>query len=341
MRPLLVTRCSSRLNAMARRLTGAAKQTQNLVTRRAARQLTGTAKQTQSLVKHLTVREVAAGRFQGNSVELGWGRVYGGQTMSQALDAAHRTAPGRVVHSFTSYFYRPGRTDEPMDFSVEALSDGRALACRRVTASQKGVDIFSMLCSLQSASAAPARPLEHQRPLTAPPPDDWRPEAVPTLQERMRPHEHLLPTPLRKIYLNDASPFELRQRDFTAPSETGASEPATSSFIKLAAPVGDDAALHARLLAYISDWGFISTALRPHEGISNYARGVQLATISHGVTYHRADLLRLDEDYVLVRHRSPSASQGRGFVVAEFLARDGTLLASAQQEGVVRVLMDK
>ena len=318
MRPLLVTRCSRRL----------------------ARQLTGAAKQTQSLVKHLTVREVAAGRFQGNSVELGWGRVYGGQTMSQALDAAHRTAPGRVVHSFTSYFYRPGRTDEPMDFSVEALSDGRALACRRVTASQKGVDIFSMLCSLQSASAAPARPLEHQRPLTAPP-DDWRPEAVPTLQERMRPHEHLLPTPLRKIYLNDASPFELRQRDFTAPSETGASEPATSSFLKLAAPVGDDAALHARLLAYISDWGFISTALRPHEGISNYARGVQLATISHGVTYHRADLLRLDEDYVLVRHRSPSASQGRGFVVAEFFARDGTLLASAQQEGVVRVLMDK
>ena len=157
----------------------------------------------------------------------------------------------------------------------------------------------------------------------------------------MRPHEHLLPTPLRKIYLNDASPFELRQRDFTAPSETGASEPATSSFLKLAAKVGDDAALHARLLAYISDWGFISTALRPHEGISNYARGVQLATISHGVTCHRADLLRLDEDYVLVRHRSPSASQGRGFVVAEFFARDGTLLASAQQEGVVRVLMDK
>ena len=150
-----------------------------------------------------------------------------------------------------------------------------------------------------------------------------------------------MPTPLRKIYLNDASPFELRQRDFTAPSETGASEPCTSSFLKLAAPVGDDAALHARLLAYISDWGFISTALRPHEGISNYARGVQLATISHGVTYHRADLLRLDEDYVLVRHRSPSASQGRGFVVAEFFARDGTLLASAQQEGVVRVLMDK
>ena len=291
------------------------------------------------LVKHTAVRAAVGekNRFVGKSVELGWGRVYGGQTMSQALDAAHQTAPGRVVHSFSSYFYRPGRTDEDVDFDVEALSDGRALSCRRVTASQRGVDIFSMLCSLQAADLGST--LAHQRPVTGGV-ADFSPSAVPTTQERMRPYEKVLPEPLRKIYLNDDSPFELRQRHFTPPTETRASEPDTTSFLRLApgVSVGDDDALHARLLAYASDWGFISTSLRPHEGVSNVARGVQLATISHSMTFHRGDLLRLDQDYVGVRYLSPQSGQNRGFVVAEFFDRNGVLLASSNQEGVVRLL---
>lgn len=297
----------------------------------------GAREQVAALLAHLRVEPCAdADSFTGTSVDLGWGRVYGGQTMAQALDAAHQTCGGRVVHSFTAYFYRPGRTDAPMDFRVARLSDGRNLSCRSVTASQGGEAVFSALVSCAAAPDGAARVLEHERPITGGL-GAWDPAGAPRLRDLVRPYADVMPAPLKDLYLNEAAPLELRHENYRSPVDGAASEPDTTSYIRVAAPMPADARAHATLLAYASDWGMLSTALRPHEGVRFFDKNVRLATISHSMTFHRPDDLRLDENYVGVRVLAPSAARGRGFVQSEFFAEGGALLASASQEGVLRI----
>ncbi|KAJ8614053.1 hypothetical protein CTAYLR_005845 [Chrysophaeum taylorii] len=287
-------------------------------------------RRTWKMLEHLRVnRGGAEDTFWAESADLGWSRVYGGQTMAQALAAAHATAPDRCVQSFSAYFARPGRVDVPVEYRVERLGDGKSVSTRSVKGYQKSKQIFAFDASL----AAPSdEQLEHVRPL-------FRPEPFapgPTMQEILAPYADRFPArneALRKTYLDRDTPIDYRPVDYVMPWDDAVKSPDFAYYFRTKLPVGDDPRTHLGVLAYVSDWSFLATALRPHP-IS--ALNAQIVTISHTLYVHDPRNLRVDKDYLYFRCCSPRSRAGRALVVGEYFDRKGTLLATATQEGVIR-----
>ncbi|WPC75029.1 acyl-CoA thioesterase II [Vibrio porteresiae] len=262
--------------------------------------------------------------FIGQSENLGLPQVYGGQVIGQALSAARYTVdPQRTVHSFHSYFLYPGDPEKPIVYDVETLRDGQSFSTRRVKAIQNGRSIFYLTASYQQA----AEGFEHQNSMpTIPGPENFASE-----NQIASKIAHLLPEPLRSTFCGER-PIEVRPVTVVNPLKPEKLEPKQYLWIKANGPVPDDQLIHQYLLAYASDWGFLVTALQPH-GVTLMTPKFQVATIDHSIWYHRP--FKLD-DWLLFAIESPTASSGRGLVRGEIYTRDGTLVASAVQEGVMR-----
>ncbi len=91
--------------------------------------------------------------------------------------------------------------------------------------------------------------------------------------------------------------------------------------------------LEAAILAYLSDMTLLDTSLHPH-GRSIFDRDLQVASLDHAMWFHRP--FKLD-DWLLYTQDTPSASGARGFNRGAFYTRDGILVASVAQEGLIRV----
>lgn len=280
----------------------------------------------EDLVALLALERIEENLFRGRSQDPGWGTVFGGQVLGQGLSAAVQTVPSdRYVHSLHCYFLRPGDVNRPIVYEVDRIRDGRAFTTRRVVAVQGGRAIFNMSCSFQIAEAG----FDHQGPMPSAPP----PETLPTEQDRLRRALAQLPSALADKLLADR-PFEIRSAD---PIEDNVVAPAPRPaerllWMRAAGTLPDDPALHAYLLAYVSDYSFATTALAPH-GTSWMSPALQLASIDHVIWFHRP--LRCDE-WLLHAIDSPSASGARGLVRGSIFTRDGRLVASTAQEGLIR-----
>ena len=262
--------------------------------------------------------------FIGESENLGLPQVYGGQVIGQALSAARYTVDSqRTVHSFHSYFLYPGDPEQPILYDVETLRDGQSFSTRRVKAMQNGRSIFYLTASYQQATEG----FEHQNTMpTIPGPEHYTSE-----NEIAAKIAHLLPEPLKKTFCGER-PIEVRPVTVVNPLNPEKLEPKQYLWIKANGPMPDNQLIHQYLLAYASDWGFLVTALQPH-GVSLMTPKFQVATIDHSIWYHRP--FKMD-DWLLFAIESPTASNGRGLVRGEIYSRDGTLVASAVQEGVMR-----
>ena len=244
------------------------------------------AKALDDLVALLALERIEENLFRGQSQDPGWGTVFGGQVLGQALSAAVQTVPpDRRVHSLHAYFLRPGDVARPIVYDVDRIRDGRGFTTRRVVAIQGGRAIFNMACSFQIEEPG----FEHQDVMPPAP----APETLPTEEERFGPFLAGLPSPLREKMLADR-PFEIRTTD---PIEANPAQPAPRAperllWMRAAGTLGDDPALHAYLLAYVSDYTFMSTALAPH-GSSWLSPALQLASIDHVMWFHRP--FRCDE----------------------------------------------
>jgi acyl-CoA thioesterase-2 len=277
------------------------------------------------LIDLLALERSGENAFRGRSQDLGWGRIFGGQVLGQALSAAAQTVPrDRHVHSLHAYFLRPGDLTIPIDYEVDRIRDGGSFTTRSVVARQPGGAIFTMSASFQLEEPG----FEHQdeMPETAPP------KSLPTERERMASFLARLPDHVRAPF--DAErPFEVRTadpiEDVLHPAPRAARR---SLWIRAVAPLPDDPALHRYLLAYISDYAFMTTALAPH-GLTWLAPSLQLASIDHAMWFHRP--VRVD-DWLLHVVDSPSASGARGFARGRIFTRDGRLVASTAQEGLMR-----
>jgi acyl-CoA thioesterase II len=261
--------------------------------------------------------------FRGESRDIGSPQVFGGQVLGQALNAASRTVSGRMVHSLHAYFLRRGDFTAPIIYQVDRSRDGHSFSNRRVVAIQHGEQIFNMTCSFQVAESG----LEHQVLIPdVPAPEGLAdtsrvaPELLARLPERVR---HLLQTP---------RPFEFRAVGPQDAIATAGRAPSRKVWFRAVAPVPEDQTLQRCLLAYVSDFYLLETATLPH-GISHLSGKAQVASIDHAMWFHRS--LRVD-DWLLYDVESPSASGARGFARANVFARDGTLVASTAQEGLVR-----
>jgi len=278
------------------------------------------------LVKLLALERIEENLFRGQSQDLGWGTVFGGQVLGQALSAAVQTVPPeRHVHSLHAYFLRPGDVSKPIVYDVDRIRDGGSFTTRRVVAIQSGHAIFNLACSFQTLEEG----IDHAEPM---PPDAPPPEACPTDQERFTLWLSKLPEGRRQRAV-DPRPFELRSADPLEDPFTPTKRPARRLvWLKTVAKLPDDPALHHYLLAYASDHMFITTALLPH-GLSFLSGGMQIASLDHVMWFHRP--FRVD-DWLLHVMDGPSAHGSRGLVRGNVYTRDGTLVASTSQEGLIR-----
>lgn len=280
------------------------------------------------LIALLSLERIEEHLFRGPSQDLGWGTVFGGQVLGQALSAAGQTVPaGRLAHSLQAYFLRPGDVTRPIVYQVERLRDGGSFSARRVAAIQHGEPILHMTASFQEDEAG----LEHQDQLDlaaiAPP------ETLPTEQQRATKVLDLLP-PSGKKWALAATAFDLRTDD---PDVSPIAPPARAArrniWMKANGAVPDDPALHRCLLAYVSDFTFMITALLPH-GKSLFTPGLKAASIDHAMWFHRP--FRADE-WLVHTVDSPSAQGGRGLARGRIFTRDGRLVTSTAQEGLIRL----
>jgi acyl-CoA thioesterase-2 len=276
------------------------------------------------LVKLLELERIEERIFRGESRDLGGGRVFGGQVLGQALTAASYTVEGRQVHSLHAYFLVGGDVNAPIVYEVDVARDGKSFSNRRVVAIQHGQPIFNMTASFQ----VPEQGLEHAAAMPQVP----GPEGLADVRELPPDVLEKVPEKMRR-FLAHERPFEFRPVEpihVVAPPRVA---PIRHIWIKTVDPLPDDADLHRNVLAYVSDYQLVSTAMLPH-GVSFVEGNVQLASLDHAMWFHRP--FRVD-DWLLYAMESPNASGGRGLARGQFFTRDGTLVASTEQEGVVRV----
>jgi acyl-CoA thioesterase-2 len=263
--------------------------------------------------------------FRGRSIDIGSGSVYGGQALAQSLVAAQRTVDdARVPHSMHGYFILPGDVDAPIVYEVDRLRDGKSFATRRIVAIQHGRAIFNMAASFQEAESG----AEHQAEM----PDVPGPEERPRELELIRGAADQIPEAVRAFYTRER-PIEFRPVDPVDPFDPAPKPPAAHVWFRARGALPDDRLTHQSVLAYATDYGLLSTALRPH-GLSFVQPDLQLATLDHALWFHRP--VQADA-WLLYAMDSPSASGARGFTRGQVFAEDGTLVASVAQEGLMRV----
>jgi acyl-CoA thioesterase-2 len=262
--------------------------------------------------------------YRGRNRDIGSGRVFGGQVMAQALVAAQRTVDeDRAAHSMHGYFILPGDLDSPIVYFVDRLRDGRSFTTRRVTAIQHGQAVFNMSASFHRTEQG----LEHQTAMpVAPPAESITPEI-----ERIRARAHQIPESVRAVLTQDR-PFDFRVVD-TDPFDESPRPPSRHMWLRAIGDMPDDTLSHQAALAYASDYGLLATALLPH-GIGIRNPGLQAATLDHAIWFHRP--FRVD-DWMLYSMDSPAGAGARGFTRGCIFTRDGTLVASIAQEGLVRL----
>lgn len=261
------------------------------------------------------------------------GRVFGGQVIGQALRAAQLTLPTedarnpRKIHSFHSYFLRPGDTERPIVYDVESIRDGRSVSTRRVTAVQNGEKIFHLTSSFDACRGG----LSHSTKM----PDVPGPEGLAAEQDHAREFAEKIPAFLRERFVSE-QPIECRPVKFHNPVCPEKADPVRHLWIKATDVLGDDIdpSLHECLLAFFSDVNLLSTTLLPH-GRTFWEGGIAAATIDHSMWFHGT----VDMNSWLLYHvESPWSGEGRGLARGQiFDPKTGKLVASTAQEGVIRL----
>jgi acyl-CoA thioesterase-2 len=276
------------------------------------------------LIELLELERIEVNLFRGQSQDLGWGTVFGGQVLGQALSAAIQTVPPeRQVHSLHGYFLRPGDVKVPVVYDVDRIRDGKSFTTRRVVAIQHGRPIFNLSASFQVDEDG----YTHQDEM----PDAPDPDSVLSEQELVRRNLKRLPAMLAERATAER-PLELRPIDPLNPFEPDARPPHQMVWDRAAGELPDNPALHRCLLTYASDFSFVATAMRPH-AVSWWTPGMQVASLDHAMWFYRP--FRMD-DWLLHVMESPIAAGARGLVRGRFFTRDGQLVAMTTQEGLMR-----
>lgn len=279
----------------------------------------------ETLLSILDLEPLEHNLFRGRSPQVGWQRVYGGQVIGQALVAASRTvSEDRHIHSLHGYFLRPGDPAVPIIYDVDRIRDGGSFTTRRVVAIQHGQAIFSMSASFQTLEEG----LEHQVEM----PNVPMPEDLPSEQDLKEKLLQVAPPNVRK-YWERERPIELRPVDLTHYFSSKKLDPVQHVWVRATNPLPDDQRIHQCVLAYASDMTLLDTSLFPH-GKSVFSPDIQPASLDHSMWFHRP--FRADE-WMLYTTDSPSSSGGRGMNRGTLYSRDGQLIASTAQEGLIRL----
>lgn len=277
------------------------------------------------LVTLLALERIEHDIYRGTNRDIGTGRIYGGQVLAQALVAARRTVKDdRPVHSMHGYFILAGDLGVPVVYFVDRLRDGGSFTTRRVSAIQHGNAIFEMSASFHRREDG----MEHQSEMPEVPP----PEELPSELDLIRARAMEIPEGLRAILTQDR-PLDFRVVGEDDPFDASPRPPRRSYWVRAIGPLGDDPTEHQAVLAYASDYGLLGSALNPH-GVTFRDPRLIVASLDHSLWFHRP--FRMD-DWLLYVTDSPVTAGARGFARGAFFTRDGSLVASTAQEGLMRI----
>jgi acyl-CoA thioesterase-2 len=283
-------------------------------------------KHIQELIDLITLENTGENTFEGQNFQTSWGRVFGGQVLAQSLNAAYQTVPeDRFAHSLHGYFILGGNLELPITYEVDIIRDGKSFTTRRVVAFQEGRAIFNMSASFQLLQQG----VDHQNSM----PNYIPPEKLlsdleqlemqktdPEVFERFKKikPEVIEFRPVEKLSLRD---------DVNAPAES-------NYWFRSKEATPFEMPLQHQLLAYISDYGLLRTATLPHK--KELSQGPTFYTsLDHALWFHRPFSL---DQWLLYALDSPSASNSRGFSRGSIFDREGLLVASSAQEGLIRQL---
>ncbi|TNE61307.1 MAG: acyl-CoA thioesterase II [Alphaproteobacteria bacterium] len=278
-----------------------------------------------SFLDSLAVERLDRLLFRGTPNQWPNKHVFGGHVVAQAMEAATRTVdPAFKLHGLHSYFLRPGIADLPIIYDVDPIRDGRSFVTRRVVAIQNGEAIFSISVSFHVGEDG----LEHQIDMPNVP-----------MPEELEDDEAYYSRILRALGKNPKSfkqmPFEMRSVDRMDLDNLQPKDPVCGYWFRFTDEIEDDPVLHARLMAYISDFAFLSANLRPHAMIPRDERLKTVASLDHAMWFHRN---RIDvRDWIYYKTEGYWTGKGRGLARGALYARDGRLLASTAQESLLRL----
>ncbi|MCW8108465.1 acyl-CoA thioesterase II [Alteromonas ponticola] len=279
------------------------------------------------LASLFALEKIEKGLYRGQSWDLGFRALFGGQVLGQALASAYQTVEaGRFAHSFHTYFLLPGDAKKPVVYDVEIVRDGRSFSTRRVKAIQDGRNIFYMTASFQ----IPEEGASHQSAVMPQTPD------VSTLQSDIEFYEanfDKIARPLQEA-LSYHRPVDIRTIDAANAYKSTRREPTRYIWMRAREPLGNAISLHQSALSYASDYHFLSTSLQPH-GISLLDKNLRIATIDHAMWFHRE--VNFNE-WLLYAMESPFSGSARGIVKGQIFNQQGELIASTMQEGLMRMV---
>lgn len=277
------------------------------------------------LIAILTLEKVSENHFVGQNYASPWGRVFGGQVLGQSLHAAYETVPkDRIAHSMHGYFILGGELDIPIDYHVDTIRDGKSFTTRRVVAYQKGNAIFNMAASFQKEEKG----VDHQITM----PNVLTPDLLLTDIQQAKPLEKI--DPKRYVRLIEAHPkmVEFRPVEKATYLQTQNKPPKSHVWMRIDGPTPKKIALNQQLLAFISDYSLLITATLPHREALVKTKTF-FASLDHALWFHRHFSV---EDWLLYEMESPSASNARGFSRGNIFDKNGILVASVTQEGLMR-----
>jgi acyl-CoA thioesterase-2 len=278
------------------------------------------------LLEILTLQKTAEGVFTGNNLFIGSPNVYGGQVLAQAVSAANTTIlDNKILHSIHCYFINPGDNDLEITYKVEIIKDGKSFNTRRVVASQKGRDIFIMSASYQKYETG----IEHQDIM----PNVARPESLSSFSDLFAEFAAKFKIQPRGIFAPNG-PFIFHPVEHYDPFNPRIRPALNHTWFKTNGTLSEDPLLHQTTLAYASDFNLLITALFPH-GLSFFTTPMQIASLDHAMWFHRP--VRTD-DWLLYVVESSNANNGRAFCTGKIYTKDGILVASTAQEGLIRKL---
>lgn len=262
------------------------------------------------LLRLFALEQVKPDQYLGQSLDLGFRNLFGGHILGQALVAAGNTCEARNAHSLHAYFIRGGNPHAPIDYTVDRVRDGNSFSVRRVIASQGDQAILILSASFQTDEDG----FEHQFDM----PD-------------VAPPESLAPN-----FTSDLA-IDIRPVDPVDRFEPVKKAPVQHIWFRANGAVPNNPVLQRCLLAYASDFSLLSTCLRPH-GLTYYQPNMVTASLDHAMWFYRDFQM---DDWLLYACDSPTTGHARGLNRGNIFSRDGKLVASVTQEGLVRQLVDR
>ncbi len=283
--------------------------------------------QFKDLLQILDLEQENDSTFIGNSLDIGSFSVYGGQVLAQSIAAAAQVlVDEKVLHSIHGYFLRPGDISIPIKYKVDVFKEGRSFNTVRISGLQNDKTIFIMAASYHIREGG----IHHQSAM----PNVTQPESLTSFSDLFAQFAEKFDVKPKGIFSSD-SPIIFRPVEHYNPFNPGIRPPSNHTWFKINGELEKPTLnLSQAILTYVSDFNLLITSMMPHN-MSMFTNPIRLASLDHAMWFHQDFTL---DDWILYAVESPYAGSARGFCTGKMYTRDGRLIASVTQEGLVRQL---